>query len=104
MHTRRAPCTTTTQSKAAFFDRISKNALQNVMSFFEYKGTDFMKMRSINRKTKSSYMQELARRFNVERQISSLSAEFRSECEIGLKQFIWSSYLLESEHLSLIHI
>lgn len=41
------------------FDKLSKNVLQNVMAFFDYKGTDFMKMRSINRKTKNSYMQEL---------------------------------------------
>jgi len=46
----------TTETSLRIFDRLSKNALQNVMSFFEYKGTDFMKMRSINRKSKSSYM------------------------------------------------
>lgn len=59
-----------TNPKARLFDRLSKNALQNVMSFFEYKGTDFMKMRCVNRKTKMSYMQELSKKFNAERQLT----------------------------------
>ena len=37
------------------------------MSYFDYKGQDFMKMRTINRKSKNSYMQELQKRFNAER-------------------------------------
>ena len=48
-----------TKTNVAVFDRLSKNVLQNVMSFFDYKGADFMKMRSINHKAKNSYMQEL---------------------------------------------
>lgn len=59
-----------TKSQNRIFDRLSKNALQNVMSFFEYKGTDFMKLRCVNRKTKSSYMQELSKRFNAKRQLT----------------------------------
>lgn len=50
----RAPRAVKTSAK--IFDRLSKNVLQNVMSFFNYKGSDFMKMRSINQKTKNSYM------------------------------------------------
>ena len=46
----------TIKTPTAVFDRLSKNALQNVMEFFDYKGTDFMKMRCINRKTKNAYM------------------------------------------------
>lgn len=57
MDSRRAPKTIKTSTK--IFDRLSKNVLQNVMSFFDYKGADFVKMRSINHKAKNSYMQEM---------------------------------------------
>ena len=43
-------------SNVRFFDKISQNALQNVMQFFEQWGPDFVKMRVINKKTKSAYM------------------------------------------------
>ena len=56
-----------TKTSLPIFERLSRNALQNVMSFFDYKGTDFMKMRSINKKSKLSYMQELLKRFNADR-------------------------------------
>ena len=46
----------TIKTPKKLFDRLSKNALQNVMEFFDYKGTDFMKMRCINKKTKNAYM------------------------------------------------
>lgn len=50
IHARKALRATKSQNR--IFDRLSKNALQNVMSYFEYKGTDFMKLRCVNRKTK----------------------------------------------------
>ena len=46
----------TIKTPTALFNRLSKNALQNVMEFFDYKGTDFVKMRCINQKTKNAYM------------------------------------------------
>ena len=46
----------TIKTPAPLFNKLSKNALQNVMEFFDYKGTDFVKMRCINQKTKNAYM------------------------------------------------
>ena len=81
-HTRKALCAKTTKECA--FDKLSRNVLQNVMTFFDYKGTDFMKMRGINRKSKSSYMQELKRRFNADRSFKSLPEAYLVQCTEGL--------------------
>ena len=74
INAQRAPRAIKTLGNA--FDRLSKNVLQNVMGFFNYKGTDFMKMRSINMKTKNSYMQELSLRFNAELSLKSVNANY----------------------------
>ena len=44
------------KTTTSYFDRLSTNALQNVMEYFDTWGTDFIKMRCINKKTKSAYM------------------------------------------------
>ena len=83
----------TIQTKTAIFNRLSKNALQNVMEYFDYKGTDFVQMRCINRKTKNAYMQHLQNKFNAERYFLSLDAtqldqnkeivnEFKQSCKV----------------------
>ena len=83
-----------TQTKLAVFDRLSRNALQNVMSFFDYKGTDFMKMRSINKKSKNSYMQELQKRFNADRMFSTLKEGYLEQSRQGLQAFMRASVTL----------
>ena len=70
------------------FDRLSKNALQNVMVFFDYKGADFLKMRCICKKTNNAYMQELKKRFNAERQFEKLNQEYLMKAQTGVTSFI----------------
>jgi len=79
------------------FSRMSRNTLQNVMSYFDYKGQDFVKMRSINRNSKFSYMQELHKRFNADRQYKSLERGFIVKSTKGLEAFMESSLKFESE-------
>ena len=86
---------TAIKTKKHLFDRLSKNALQNVMSYFDYKGQDFMKMRTINRKSKNSYMQELQKRFNAERQFESLEPSFLEQSQSGLQAFMDSVFLFK---------
>ena len=72
------------------FDRLSKNALQNVMVFFDYKGADFLKMRCICKKTNNAYMQELKKRFNAERQFEKLNQDYLTKAQTGVTSFIQS--------------
>ena len=83
-----------TKTSLPIFERLSRNALQNVMSFFDYKGNDFMKMRSINKKSKHSYMQELQKRFTADRMLSTLKQGFLIQCKEGLKAFMQGSVRL----------
>ena len=64
------------------------------MSFFDYKGTDFMKMRSINKKSKLSYMQELLKRFNADRKLQSLKEGFLAQSKEGCEAFLRASVTL----------
>ena len=63
-------------SKFKFFDKLSKNALQNVMEFFHIWGADFIKMRCINVKTKSAYMAQVSRSANIEKNFESKPADY----------------------------
>ena len=60
------------------------------MSFFDYKGADFMKMRSINQKSKNSYMQELSKRFNVEIYLATINKQYLEESKRSLDEFMVS--------------
>ena len=64
------------KTKKRVFDILSKNSLQNVMVFLDYKGADFLKMRCICKKTNNAYMQELKKRFNAQKYFDSLNQEY----------------------------
>ena len=88
----------TIQSKTAFFNKLSKNALQNVMEYFDYKGTDFIQMRCINRKTKNAYMQHLQNKFNAERYFQSLEAIYLEKNKETVNEFKQSCKVLKWEY------
>lgn len=59
-----------------------------VMAFFEMKGGDFIKMRCINRKTKLSYMQEVQRRFNIDRALQGIESSYIDKSRDAVQAFI----------------
>ena len=82
-------------AKKRVFDILSKNALQNVMVFLDYKGADFLKMRCICKKTNNAYMQELKKRFNAQKYFDSLNQEYYQKAKAEVSEFIENSLPLE---------
>ena len=83
------------KTKKRVFDILSKNALQNVMVFLDYKGADFLKMRCICKKTNNAYMQELKKRFNAQKYFDSLNQEYYQKAKAEVSEFIENSLPLE---------
>ena len=74
-------------SKTRFFDKLSQNALQNVMQFFDRWGSDFVKMRCINKKTKSAYMAQVSSYAKIEKYLETVDPTYVAASRERLYEF-----------------
>ena len=95
LESRRAP--RTVKQEQCFFNKLSKNALQNVMAYFNVRGIDFLKLRSINRKTKNAFMQEVQRRFTVDVTLDNVENMYLERVRTSLDAFVTEVLDLEEK-------
>ena len=57
------------------------------MQFFDRWGPDFVKMRCINKKTKSAYMAQVSRYANIEKYIETIDPAYVASSQENLYQF-----------------